>query len=52
MALMHLDLQVGAQVMLLWNKHLNGDSDSMLVNGSRGVVTGFKARSVQLPGAS
>lgn len=32
--------------MLLWNKDLNGGAESMLVNGSRGVVTGFKSREV------
>lgn len=39
-------LQVGSQVMLLRNIDLNGGAESMLVNGSRGVVTSFKAREV------
>ena len=36
-------LQVGAQVMLLKNLDLHGRADSMLVNGSCGVVIGFAA---------
>ena len=36
-----LSLQVGAQVMLLKNLDLHGSADSMLVNGSCGVVIGF-----------
>ena len=32
--------------MLLWNLDLKGGAESMLVNGSRGVVIGFKARKV------
>jgi len=42
-------MQVGAQVMLLRNLDMKGGAGSMLVNGSRGVVTGFKSREVSRP---
>jgi hypothetical protein len=35
--------------MLLRNLDMKGGADSMLVNGSRGVVIGFKSREVKPP---
>jgi len=43
-----IKLKIGAQVMLLKNLDLVGSKDSMLVNGSRGVVIGWKMRDEKL----
>ena len=39
-----IDLAVGAQVMLLWNM----DFDRELVNGSRGIITGFNINDIPI----
>eukprot|EP01130_Rhizamoeba_saxonica_P000469 TRINITY_DN1042_c0_g1_i2.p1 TRINITY_DN1042_c0_g1~~TRINITY_DN1042_c0_g1_i2.p1 ORF type:complete len:846 (+),score=176.66 TRINITY_DN1042_c0_g1_i2:368-2539(+) len=41
-----LKLKVGAQVLLTKNLDLTGDSKSMLVNGSRGVLIGYKQKGI------
>lgn len=43
-----IELKKGAQVMLLCNLRLHGDTDKMLVNGSRGVVCSIATRKTSL----
>jgi hypothetical protein len=41
MAAPTVSLKMGAQVMLLRNLELSGGASRMLVNGSRGVISGY-----------
>ena len=44
-------MQLGAQVMLLRNLEMERRSE-MLVNGSRGVITGFRKKQARGPNTS
>eukprot|EP00898_Chlorokybus_atmophyticus_P009230 jgi/Chlat1/937/Chrsp108S01371 len=55
MAVKDMQLKLNSQVMLLKNLDLTGDNGGMLVNGSRGVVVGWDAKTISsetVPGST